>query len=333
MHRSTGTGTNTGISANSAAFGAGLELRKADLHLHSNVSFDVLNIPEFSPRALYDEAIHRGMGFFALTDHETIRGAECLRRELKAEYGEHPPIPVITGIEIAVRDPDVGHTVHVNVLGLDQGQMLELARRRRSIGRLLEFCREQKLYHQYNHPFWFERGERGSLGAIQRLIREFPVIELNAGRIRSLNDRALRLATLAGKQVVATSDSHTGQVGKAYTMAPGDTPERFLRNIETGLSVAIPHHTSVLDMLSEIETTIEVALGRRGPFRLKPTLLRRQRIARRIADHALQSRILMGHSPLKPAFTRALHVLAFPPVVHFIQKQRQMHAWLSESNA
>jgi hypothetical protein len=116
-------------------------------------------------------------------------------------------------------------------------------------------------------------------------------------------------------------------------MAPGDSPEAFLSNLLAGVSIAVPHHTSVLDMLGDIENAIEVALCRRGPFRLKPTLLRRQRIVRRIADGALQSPILMGRSPLKPAFTRTLHVLALPPVCHFIRKQQQMHAWLSESNA
>ena len=37
--------------------------RKADLHLHSNFSYDVLNLPQLSPRALYDKAVRKGMGF------------------------------------------------------------------------------------------------------------------------------------------------------------------------------------------------------------------------------------------------------------------------------
>jgi predicted metal-dependent phosphoesterase TrpH len=68
-------------------YGPELAGKKADLHLHSNVSHDVLNLPELSPRALYDKAVAGGMGFFTLTDHGTMRGVEKLRKELDVEYG------------------------------------------------------------------------------------------------------------------------------------------------------------------------------------------------------------------------------------------------------
>ena len=61
---------------------------KADLHVHSSFSHDVPSIPEFSPRALYDRAVERGMGFFTLTDHDTMEGIEDLRRSRRTACTE-----------------------------------------------------------------------------------------------------------------------------------------------------------------------------------------------------------------------------------------------------
>lgn len=308
-----------------AAFRRELTHRKADLHLHSNYSYDVLNLPELSPRALYDRAVACGMGFFTLTDHETIRGIEALRKELAHEFGDAPPIPVLTGIEIKVRDPRIGHTIHVNVLGLDQAQMLELARRRKNVDRFLAFCRSESLYHAYNHPFWFERGERGRLTAIIEMFQAFPVIELNAGRIPQLNWRTLLLARKFNKQVVASSDSHTGQIGKAYTMAPGDTPEDFLRNILQGAHAAVPHNVTFREFIDEIGETINLVFHRNGAFHPKPTFLRQMPLARKIATTTLESDRLMRPWPLKGAVCKTMQFLAYGPAWAFIMQQRRMH--------
>jgi predicted metal-dependent phosphoesterase TrpH len=305
--------------------------KKADLHLHSNYSYDVLNLPELSPRNLYDKAVAKGMGFFTLTDHETIRGIDALRRELERDYGDAPPIPIIRGIEIKVRDPKVGHTVHVNILGLDQTQMLELARRRKSLDRFLEFCQGEDLYHAYNHPFWFERGERATLPTVTDLIGRFPVVELNAGRIPQLNGRTLEIARRFDRQIVATSDSHTGRVAKAYTMAPGETPETFLRNIRSGVSVAVPHHASPGEFLDEVRETIELVFLRQSAFRIKKTFLKQNPVARRIASTALASDFVMRPRTLKRAVGKMMQVMAVPPAYAFILQQKRMHWRLGEA--
>jgi predicted metal-dependent phosphoesterase TrpH len=308
-----------------------LQYKKADLHLHSSYSYDVLNLPELSPRSLYERARAKGMGLFTLTDHETIRGIEALRIELEREFDGAPPIPILTGIEIKVRDPKIGHTVHVNILGLDQRQMLELARRRKSIDRFLDFCVQEDLYHAYNHPFWFERGERATLGTVTGLIERFPVIELNAGRIPQLNGRTLEIARRLGKQIVATSDSHTGRVAKAFTMAPGETPEEFLRNVRRGVSVAVPHHASPGEFLDEVRETIELVFLRQSAFRIKKTFLKQNPIARRIASAALASEFVMRPRGLKRAVGRAMQIMAVPPAYAFIFQQRRMHSRLGEA--
>jgi hypothetical protein len=312
------------------AYRQGLVYKKADLHLHSSYSYDVLNLPELSPRALYDKAVAEGMGFFTLTDHETMLGIAALEKELEAEFGDRPPIPLITGIEMKIRDPKIGHTVHVNVLGLDQRQMLALARRRKSLDLFLEFCAAEDLYHAYNHPFWFERGERAELSTIRGLIARFPIVEMNAGRIPQLNGRTLHLARVLERQVVATSDSHTGRVGKAYTMAPGETPGEFLRNIRNGVSQAVPHSASIREFIREVGETIDLVFVRQNAFRPKPTFLRQLPLARWIAHTTLGSDRIMRPRLLKQAACAAMQVLAYAPAFAFILQQIRMHVRLGE---
>jgi predicted metal-dependent phosphoesterase TrpH len=311
-------------------FDPSLASKKADLHLHSNASHDVLNLPELSPRALYDKAVAQGMGFFTLTDHGTMRGIEALRRELHREFDGHPPIPVISGVELKIHDPRVGHTIHANVLGLSRHQMLELARRRRSVDRFLDFCRKEDLYHAYNHPFWFERGERATLETITELIDRFPIIELNAGRIPQLNRRTLAIARRFGRQVVATSDSHTGRVGRAYSMAPGETAEVFLQNLRAGASCVVPSSISFREFTEEIRETIDLVFLKQSAFRIKTSFLRENPLARRIARATLGSNLIMRPRPWKRAVGKAMQVIAYPPAYAYILRQRQMHWRLGE---
>lgn len=324
---------NPGIRIHGSNYRPNLTYKKADLHLHSSYSYDVLNLPELSPRSLYGRAIAKGMGFFTLTDHETMRGIEALREQIDREFDGQPPIPVISGIEIKVRDPKLGHTVHVNVLGLSKRQMLELARRRKSLDRFLDFCRGEDLYHAYNHPFWFERGEKATLSQVTGLITRFPIVELNAGRIPQLNGRTLEIARRFGKQIVANSDSHTGRVAKAYTMAPGETPEEFLRNVRDGVSVAVPKHATPREFLDEVRDTIELVFLRQSAFRVKKTFLKQNPVGRRIASAVLASEFVMRPWAVKNAVGKLMQVMAVPPAYAFILQQKRMHWRLGEFEA
>jgi predicted metal-dependent phosphoesterase TrpH len=311
-------------------FVPGSNLKRADLHLHSNFSYDVLNLPELSPRVLYDKAVAKGMGFFCLTDHDTMKGYEALSQELRAEFGDEPPIPLISGIELKVKDPKIRHTVHVNVLGLDRGQMGQLARRRHCMRDFLAYCDDHDLYHAYNHPFWFERGELGDLGRITELIAQFPVTELNAGRIPQLNGRTQKIARRFGREVVATSDSHTGQVGKAWTEAPGETPAEFLRGIRLGLSRAVSHDASFREFMREVRETIDLVFVKQNAFTPKRTFLRQLPLARAIACAVLESETLMGPHHLKRGVQLGLALMALTPAYAFILQQQAMHWRLGE---
>ena len=65
---------------------------KPDLHMHTTASDGVL-----SPRELVDFAASRGVTIMAITDHDTFDGADSLR-------GADTPIPVITGVELSMKD-------------------------------------------------------------------------------------------------------------------------------------------------------------------------------------------------------------------------------------
>ncbi len=298
--------------------------RRADLHLHSSYSHDVPDLPELSPRALYDKAVGLGMSYFTLTDHDTMKGVQALARDLEREYGPHPPIPVIPGVELKVRDPLIGHTVHINVLNLNTRQLRELGRRRRCMRDFLTYCRDQQLYHAYNHPFWFERRERPRLTTILELIREFPLVELNAGRIPEVNQRTARLAWHQGRHLVANSDSHTGQVGRAYTMAPGDTPTEFLGNILSGNSHAVPDHLVYRGFMAEIVQIIDLVFADRPRSAFKRTLLKQAPAARAAARLLLGARWLMGARLFDGTIRVLMRALSHAPAYAYILSQRWM---------
>ena len=157
------------------------------------------------------------------------------------------------------------------------------------------------------------------------MIQQFPVVELNAGRIPQLNRRTLDLARRAGKQIVATSDSHTGQVGLAYTMAPGKTAEEFLENITSGISVAVPYNVSFRGFLREVHETMDLVFVRQGAYSPKRTFLKQTPVARWLARSALESEFLMRPRRLKRGVHAGLSVIAWAPIYAFILQQRRMH--------
>ncbi len=63
-----------------------------DLHMHSTASDGIL-----PPAALVEFAASRGVTLMAVTDHDTFDGVDSLR-------GVPTPIPVLTGVELSLRD-------------------------------------------------------------------------------------------------------------------------------------------------------------------------------------------------------------------------------------
>lgn len=71
-------------------------------------------------------------------------------------------------------------------------------------------------------------------GAVVELADVFPVLEYNLGRIGKLNRMVLKLATAKDREVVAGTDSHTGDAGRIFTVARERTFENSLSPSRAG---------------------------------------------------------------------------------------------------
>jgi len=92
--------------------------RAADLHVHTSCSADVIKADAMHPEALYLKAGKLGMVFITFTDHDTMAAFDILGPQRNG---------LVSGVEIKIRDMDVlGHTIHINVFGLDKDQFLML---------------------------------------------------------------------------------------------------------------------------------------------------------------------------------------------------------------
>jgi predicted metal-dependent phosphoesterase TrpH len=232
--------------------------RSADLHLHTLFSYDVLPVPSLHPEALYRKAIDMGMGYVTFTDHDTMRAHQVL--------GDRAGL--VSGVEMKIRDLDlVGHTIHVNVYDLDGEEFRELVEIAKVDADLRAFvgCLERRgLPFIYNHPFWFEPGERPNLRAIPEVVKLFPVVEHNMHRVEMKNRLAMAMARRYGKGLVAASDSHSGAVGKVRTLAKGETFREYFGNIAAGRSRIVANDLTVQDLIDELNGWIELIFNLDG---------------------------------------------------------------------
>ena len=85
-------------------------MKAVDLHTHSNKSDG-----SFSPTALVDYAIEKGLLAVALTDHDTADGlAEAISHAEELTRAGHPSIEVVPGIEFSTKHEDKD----VHIVGL-----------------------------------------------------------------------------------------------------------------------------------------------------------------------------------------------------------------------
>jgi len=229
----------------------------SDLHVHSFCSGDVLPAPENDPLRLYEEGRKKGLRYITFTDHDTMDAYDRVGWEREG---------LVPGVEFKILDKEeVGHTIHVNVYLLDKHQFEELkgfAHKDNSLDRFLDFLHENDLPHVYNHPFWFEEGEKPNPEGVIRTARRFPVLEYNRGRIRSLNLLALALAEEYGTGIVACSDSHTAEsMGIARTYSKGDTFREYFSRIAEGEAYILPLDMTLPRLVDESNQWIELILS------------------------------------------------------------------------
>ncbi|MBZ5642400.1 MAG: PHP domain-containing protein [Acidobacteriia bacterium] len=206
---------------------------KCDLHVHSRHSgtLPVAILRHFfleshsAPSDVYSTLRKRGMDLITLTDHDSITGAEELRR--------YPDFFVSE--EVSCRMPS-GTNVHVGVYDLNERQHVEIARRRDDMIRLLAYLSEQRLFFTINHIFAAVTGRRNA-DDFEWFAGYFPGVEARNGQmLPAANKHAEEFAWRRCKVQVAGSDAHAlASVGTTYTEVPGArTKDEFFAGLRAG---------------------------------------------------------------------------------------------------
>ena len=227
--------------------------KRADLHVHTSCSFDVLPVNNLRPESLYKTALDMGMDYITFTDHDTIEAHEILGWDREK---------FVSGAEMSVHDLKfAGHALHINVFELDIEEFIELqeiSEAERDLKSFIRYLKRHKLPYIYNHPFWFELGQDPDLHAIPKLVKLFPVLEYNMHELKQKNELTIALAERFGKGIAATTDTHTGRLGQIYTLAKGDNFREFFRNIATGKSYIVPVDLTRELLIDEMNTWIDL---------------------------------------------------------------------------
>jgi hypothetical protein len=239
----------------------------ADLHVHTLHSYDVIPTPQVDPLALYRRARGIGMTYIAFTDHDTLAAYDQIGWTREG---------LVPAVETKILDPgNVGHTVHINVYGLNRGQfrkVRELAGRARDIVMLTGYLKDEGLPFVFNHPFWHEPYETPNLRAILDVAALFPAIEYNMGRVGRINAQAVRLANALSKGLVAATDSHVGEIGRAFTLARGGTFKEFFDAIAARRSLVCPADLTLPRLKEETSLRIRGLFDKADWIRAKDSL-------------------------------------------------------------
>jgi len=208
------------------------------------------------PEELYSTLRRRGMDLVTLTDHDSIDGAEPLRRLPGFFLSE----------EVTCRMPS-GTQAHVGVYDISERQHVEIQRRRNDLQSLLAYLGEQRLFFSVNHLFSGLTGKR-ALEDFDWFESLFPAYETRNGQMLSgHNRRAEEVARRMGKAGIGGSDAHAlRSAGTAYTEVPGArTKAEFLRGLRAGRGVAGGEHGGYTKLTGDV-FSIAGAMMRDNPW-------------------------------------------------------------------
>ncbi len=192
---------------------------RCDLHVHTNRS-GMCTVPILSrvcresynePLAVYETLKRRGMDLVTITDHDSIDGAESLRRFPDFFLSE----------EVSCVTP-MGTRLHVGVYDINEDDHIELQKRSGDFWSLMAYLRERQLFFSVNHVFSSLTGRREHADWV--LFENcFPAVETLNGQMPPFcNNPAAELAARLGKAAVGGSDAHTlAPLGLTYTEVPG----------------------------------------------------------------------------------------------------------------
>ena len=169
---------------------------RCDLHVHS-IASGMFNAPGLNrlcrecytdPAEVYERLMRMGMSLVTLTDHDSIDGAESLRRHADFFLSE----------EVTVRMPS-GTEMHMGVYGITERDHAEIQRRRNDFIALLMYLTERKLFFSANHVFSGLTGRREAED-FHWFESYVPAFETRNGQMwpRS-NESSARLAARLGK--------------------------------------------------------------------------------------------------------------------------------------
>jgi predicted metal-dependent phosphoesterase TrpH len=302
--------------------------KAADLHVHTFYSYDVIPTREVDPLVLYEKARARGMSFVSFTDHDTMDAYDRIGWTREG---------LVPGVEVKILDRQkVGHTVHVNVYLLNKRQFEEIeriARVAQDVELLVEYLRAENLPFTFNHPFWHEPGEKLNARAVVELAELFPVLEYNLGRIKKLNQLMLKLAAEKNKGVVAGTDSHTGDIGRIFTVARGEDFAEFFESVSKGHSCLVTEDLNYQRVKKEIFERLEMLLDRGKWVMPKKGLA--METGNVLVDGVIENLagggvgwLRLEHSILK-AVAMAISQTGLPAVM-YLRKQNQLAARLQE---
>ena len=210
------------------------------------------------PDEVYARAKELGMSIVTLTDHDSIEGAESLRRHADFFLSE----------EVTCRMPS-GTEVHIGVYNIAERDHVEIQRRRTDFVSLLMYLTEQKLFFSVNHVFSGLTGRRDP-DDFHWFASYAPAFETRNGQMwPKANHHAAKLARKLGKIAIGGSDSHTmAGVGRTYTeVRDAKTVAEFF----AGLRARQGRVRGVEGSFGKL--TADVYLIVKGMFRERPELL------------------------------------------------------------
>jgi len=177
------------------------------------------------PHEVYEVLRRRRMTLFTLTDHDSIEGAERLRRYSNFFLSE----------ELTCRMPS-GTEVHIGVYDIEEGQHEPLLQRRNDLVSLLMYLTERKIFFTVNHIFSRLTGPR-RLEDFEWFQQFFPAIETRNGHmLETANEHAASLAERWDKIPIGGSDAHSlASLGTTYTEVPGARDKHeFFAGLKSG---------------------------------------------------------------------------------------------------
>ena len=195
------------------------------------------------PAEVYDRLKRLDMSIVTITDHDSIEGAEELRRYPDFFLSE----------EVTVKMPS-GTEMHMGVYGITERDHFEIQRRRNDFITLLMYLTERKLFFSANHVFSGLTGRRTEED-FHWFESYVPAFETRNGQMwPKANESAARLAARLGKIAIAGSDSHTlASVGHTYTEVPGArTVEEFFTGLRTGRGRIHGAHGSCVKLTADV---------------------------------------------------------------------------------